>query len=104
MIYKRDKLRGWTPSQLRFHLKRAGSITAWCDFMDVNKNVLYRVYKPIEADHLHNGRMVNIGGFLVKRCSECEVTRSINDFYADEKQQSGVRARCKICIISERDV
>lgn len=100
---KRDKLKGWTESEIRFHLRRAGTTVLFCKSLSISTNVLYRVFDPKPVDDLQNGRMVNIGGFLVKRCSECEITQSINDFYADEKQRSGVRARCKICIITERD-
>lgn len=101
---KRDKLKGWSQPEIRFHLRRAGSVAAFCNSLTMNKNVLYRVYEPIECDDLHNGRAVNIGGILVKRCSECEVTRSVNDFYADEQRKDGIRSKCKICTISEREL
>lgn len=100
---KRNKLRGWSDAELRFHLKRAGNVATFCDSLDMNKNVLYRVYTPEPADDLYNGRAVMIGGILAKRCSECEVTRSIHEFYGDEQRKDGIRSKCIICSIEERE-
>lgn len=101
---KRHKLRGWSQPEIRFHLRRAGSVAAFCNSLNMNKNVLYRSYTPEPCDDLHNGRAVLIGGMLVKRCSSCEVTRSVNEFYADEKRKDGIRSKCIICWITEKDI
>jgi len=45
------------------------------------------------------GQLLDIGGILCKRCSTCEVTKQLDDFYADNNHPSGVTSRCIRCTI-----
>lgn len=47
---------------------------------------------PLEA-----GRVVFLGGFFVKRCSCCTVTKKVEQFNSDSTKASGVSSWCKEC-------
>lgn len=64
--------------------------------------VMLREYPIDHVDDMQNGRMVNIGGILAKRCSRCEVTRELAHFYSDSTSASGCSAECMICGVNRK--
>lgn len=98
----RSLISKWTQDQFRFHIMRAGSWELFEKYIGVPHGKTRKFKKVRDIDSLQNGRMVNIGGILVKRCPNCEVAWPLNKYHAQNLNASGVAGRCESCRINAK--